>query len=291
LAGARQNRFQQGSGEPAFPVGYPVADTDVSVVDERGNVAGEGKDGEIAVRSEFVSTGYWRDSDLTRKRFLSEPAGGQRRIYLTGDLGRIRSDGCVIHLGRKDHQVKVRGYRVNLEEVEEALRSIEGIAAAVCVAAEDRQLKTRIVAYVERKGSYELSIADLRRLLEAAVPSYMVPSLFVCLDRLPVAANGKVDRNALPSPDRSRPELANRFIEPRTRTEKILSTLWSEVLNIEPVGALDNFFELGGDSIAVFRLIARITNTLHIDVAPQTIFNALILEQMARAIDERGFVA
>jgi amino acid adenylation domain-containing protein len=290
LPGARENRFQQGSGEPAFPVGYPVADTEVFLVDENGSVVPEGKDGEIAVRSEFVSAGYWRDSDLTRKRFLSEPAGDPRRTYLTGDLGRIRRDGCVIHVGRKDHQVKVRGYRVNLEEVEEALRSIEGIAGAVCVAAEDGQRKTRIVAYVERKQSHALSIADLRRLLEAAVPSYMIPSSFVYLERLPVAANGKVDRSALPSPARSRPELAVPFIEPRTPTEKILCKLWSEILNIEPVGTLDNFFELGGDSIAVFRLIGRVTNTLDIDIAPRAIFNALILEEMARAIDEHVFV-
>jgi acyl-coenzyme A synthetase/AMP-(fatty) acid ligase/acyl carrier protein len=290
LPGARKGRFQQGSGEPAFPVGYPVADTEVFLVDENGHVVGEGKDGEIAVRSEYVSSGYWKDTVLTRKRFLSEPAGGPGRIYLTGDLGRIRPDGCVIHLGRKDHQVKVRGYRVNLEEIEEALRSIEGIAGAACVAAEDRQRRTRIVAYVERKESYGLSIAELRRLLEAVVPSYMIPSLFVYLDRLPVAANGKLDRSALPSPDCSRPALAVPFVEPRTPTEKTLSTLWSEVLNIEPIGAHDNFLELGGDSIAVFRLIGRITNTLNIDIAPRTVFNALILEEMARAIDERVFV-
>jgi acyl carrier protein len=219
---------------------------------------------------------------------LSEASVGPRRIYLTGDLGRIRPDGCLIHLGRKDHQVKVRGYRVNLEEIEEALRSIEGIAGAACVAAEDPQRKMRIVAYVAQKQSYALSIAELRKSIGAALPSYMIPSSFVYLDRLPVAANGKLDRSALPAPSRFRPELPVPFIEPRTPTERILCKLWSEVLNIEPVGALDNFFELGGDSIAIFRLIGRITKTLDIDVPPRAIFNAPLLEAMARAIDERA---
>jgi amino acid adenylation domain-containing protein len=290
LPGARKDRFQQGSGEPAFPVGYPVADTEVLLVDENGIVVPEGNDGEIAVCSRHVSLGYWRDARLTQKQFLPEPAAGPRRIYLTGDLGRIRPDGCLIHLGRKDDQVKVRGYRVNLEEIEEALRSIDGIVGAVCLAAEDRQRKTRIVAFVERKESYDLSIAELRRLLEAAVPSYMIPSLFVHLDRLPVAANGKLDRSALPSPDWSRPELEVPFIEPRTPTEKVLCRLWSEVLNIEPIGALDNFLDLGGDSIAVFRLIGRITNTLDLDMAPRAVFDAPILEEMARAIDAHALL-
>ncbi|MGH7830486.1 MAG: phosphopantetheine-binding protein, partial [Candidatus Binatia bacterium] len=284
---AMQGEFQQGSWETLFPVGRPVEDTELFLVDEKGGVVSEGEDGEIAVRSRYLSPGYWNDTALTRKHFLPDPTGGAWSIFRTGDLGRILSDGQVIHLGRKDDQVKVRGFRISLAEIEHALRSMEGVAAAAVRFTDGREGKARIVAYVQREESYKLSTKDLRERLATVLPTYMIPSMFIYLDRLPVSANGKLDRGALPSPDCSRPELDVPLMEPRTPTENILCRLCSEVLAIEPIGVLDNLFELGGDSLTIFRLIARIDSTLGVSIGPRTFFETPIIGELASVLDKR----
>ena len=286
---ARQEIFQQDSDDPAFPVGYPVQDTTVLLVDENGVAVPKGQDGEIAVGSGYLSPGYWDDPQLSGQHFLSETAGSPERMYLTGDLGRIRPDGCLIHLGRKDFQVKVRGYRINLEEIENALRAIEDISEAAVSTVDDGQGNTRIVAYVTRRESSELSIHELRQQLEGAVPNYMIPSRFIYLNQLPVGANGKLDRKALPRPNYSRPELDNTFVEPRTDTEKVVCQLWSNILGITPVGVGDNFLDLGGDSISVFRFIGGIKKELNMDLDVKTIFHSPIVEDLAQYLDELTF--
>jgi len=289
VTGSSQESFQQDPDDPAFPVGYPVEDTKVLLVDENGVAGPNEQDGEIAVCSRYLSPGYWGDPQLTCQHFKPETVGTPARTYLTGDLGRIRSDGCLIHLGRKDFQVKVRGYRINLEEIANALRSIEAISEAAVSTSDDGRGTTRIVAYVVRRESSEVSINGIRKQLAQAVPIYMIPSRIIYLNQLPVGTNGKLDRKALPNPNYSRPELDSPFVEPRTDTEKVLCQLWSTILGIDPVGTRDNFLELGGDSLAVFQFIGGIKNKFKMDIEPKIIFDAQIVEDLASRLDDLTF--
>jgi amino acid adenylation domain-containing protein len=291
LSNARNGEFQQETEDPAFPVGYPVKNTVVIALDESGQMLAEKEDGEIAVSSPYLSQGYWRDADLTEKRFPPNMADKYGRLYLTGDLGRIDVGGRLIHMGRKDRQTKIRGYRINLEEIEATLRSIDGIAAAAVRAHENGQGSARLVGYIERQPSSQLSIDALRRSLGAILPTYMIPSLFLWMDHLPVAPTGKINRQSLPVPDDSRPELNTPLVLPRTNVEQILCELLSGILRIEPIGIQDNFFDLGVDSFALFQFIGRIRNTLQVDIQPRSIFNTPMIEDLARMIEENRISA
>jgi aryl carrier-like protein len=256
----------------------------VVVVDGSGRRIGCHEEGEITVSSRFLSPGYWRDEELTRMHF--KKGGKYDRIYFTGDFGAIDSDGRLIYLGRKDNQVKVRGYRVNLDEIEAALRSIEGISECAVVFREDPKAAPRIVAYLERNGSSDLKVSDLRKRLESLLPVYMIPSLLFYMDHLPVAPNGKLDRSMLSSLNCSRPELNTAFQLPETETERFLCGLLSETLGVDPVGSQDNLFEMGVDSIIIFQLIGRIQNVLHIDIGPALVFASPVIADLARKLDE-----
>ena len=186
------------------PVGYSVLDSEVMLLNEDGNVVENGEIGEIAVKGRYISLGYWRKPELTRSRFLRDPEGGDESIYLTGDVGRMRSDGCLTHMGRKDFQVKIRGFRVELGEVEIALLELGAFKSAVVVADQSHPGDNRLVAYLVPSGKLIPSTASLRHALSEELPDYMVPSTFVTLEALPLTPNGKVDRCALPAPGRSR---------------------------------------------------------------------------------------
>jgi len=276
-----------------YPVGYPVADTEVFLLDDHGAVVAAGQDGEIAVRSNYLSPGYWRDLSLTRKQFLTGPVRGAADVFRTGDLGRIGADGGLFHLGRKDFQVKVRGYRINLTEIENALGSLDRVRAAACVAW-DSEGTTRIVAYIEKEPAIKVSIKNLREQLSLILPSYMIPSIFTFLEHLPIAANGKRDRNALPYPPQNRPELDTEYVPPKTGVEHRLAQIWMEIFSLDRIGTHDNFFELGGDSLIATRLISRIQDVFKIALpirsvfAAQTIYNlALQVQALARENDTR----
>ena len=270
-----------------YPVGYPVADTEVFLLDEHGVVVAAGQDGEIAVRSNYLSPGYWRDPSLTRKHFLTGPARGTADVFRTGDLGRIGADGCLFHLGRKDFQVKVRGYRINLTEIENALGSLDGVRAAASVAwgSED---STRIVAYIEKEPAITVSIKNLREQLSLTLPSYMIPSIFMFLERLPISANGKLDRNALPDPPQNRPELETAYVPPKTGLEHRLAQIWIEIFSLDQIGTHDNFFELGGDSLMATRLISRIQNVFKIALPIRSVFAAPTVHDLALRVQALG---
>ena len=269
------------------PVGYPVEDMEVSLIDEEGKKVGFNRVGEIAVKSRYLSPGYWRMADLTRTKFLPDPNGGDKRIYLTGDLGRMLSDGCLYHVGRKDFQVNIRGYRIEVGEIEMALLNLPSIKEAVVVAWEDQPGDQRLVAYVVLNNCFAPSVSELRSSLKYRLPDYMTPSAFVFLDTLPLNPNGKVDRRALPPPSPARPDLNTPFVASRTPVEETIARIWSEVLSLDQVGVHDNFFDLGGHSLAATRVVSQVIKQFRLELPLQSLFQSPTVAEMAAVIDER----
>ena len=266
------------------PVGYAFDDTEILLVGDDGNPVGNNGIGEIAIKSRYLSPGYWRRPDLTKAKFLPDPDGGEERIYLTGDLGRMAPDGCLFHLGRKDFQVKIRGYRVEVGEVEMALVDIQGVKEAVVVARENRPGENSLVAYFVPSGKPAPSVSTLRRVLAEKLPDYMVPSAFVMLDALPLTGTGKVNLTALPEYSQTRPELENSLAAPRDSLELELTKLWEQVLEINPIGITDNFFDLGGHSLLAVRLFAEIERIFARKLPLVTLFRAPTIEQLAKIL-------
>ena len=267
-----------------LPIGYPLKDKDVLVLDDHRRELGYGEVGELAVKSRYISLGYWRDPERTRSVFLPDPAGSGARIYLTGDLGLRRADGCLVHVGREDFQVKIRGFRIDVGEIEIALRAIEAVADAVVVGRYDAAGTQRLVAYFVSMTHPPVTITKLRQNLARTLPDYMIPSAFVCMDALPQTPNGKTDRLRLPPPPRNRPELDSPFVPPGTKTETELSTIWSEVLGIDRLGINDNFFELGGDSLLATRIVTRVMKKFTADLPIRTLFDTPTIAQQAEQV-------
>jgi acyl-coenzyme A synthetase/AMP-(fatty) acid ligase/acyl carrier protein len=270
--------------EDVVPVGYAVEDKEVLLLDDNGKQVGFNQIGEIAVKSRYLSPGYWRRPDLTQAKFLPDPKGGDERIYLTGDLGRMHPDGCLEYMGRKDFQVKVRGYRIEAAEIEKALLQLPAIREAVVVAAEDKSGDRRLIAYLVLNSYPAASVSELRSFLKNSLPTYMVPSAFVFLDALPLAPNGKVDRRALPDPGQSRPELDMSLVLPRTPVEQELAKIWAGVLDKECVGIHDNFFDLGGDSLLAVKIISRVRDLWNVDLPLKMLFEKPTIAELAEAI-------
>ena len=266
------------------PVGYEISDKEVLLLDDNGQEVGINQVGEIAVKSRYLSTGYWGRPDLTEAKFLPDPDGGDRRICLTGDLGRMSPDGCLEHLGRKDFQVKIRSLRVEVAEVEGALRSMGAIREAVVIAREDKPGDKRLVAYIVSAGNALLNVSDARKFVEQKLPSHMVPSRFVMLDALPLTPNGKVNRRALPDPGSDRPELDTPYSPARTPMEKEVARIWAEVLSLDRVGVHDDFFELGGHSLAATRVVSHVINAYQLELPLQSLFQAPTVGEMAAVI-------
>jgi amino acid adenylation domain-containing protein len=268
-----------------LPGGYLLEDTEVLLLDEAGRPVTGDSVGEIAIRSPYNAIGYWRRPDLTGAAFLPDPAGGDRRLYRTGDVGRIGPDGCLYHLGRTDFQVKIRGYRVEVAEVEGALLDMAGVTEAVVVDREVGPGDRRLVGYLVAPGPGAPGASELRRRLAEKLPGYMVPATFVRLERLPLTATGKPDRRALPAPDRGRPALAGAFVPPRTPVEAALARIWSEVLGLDAIGIHDHFLDLGGNSLLATSVAARLRDALHVEVPLGELFEASTVAELAVLVD------
>lgn len=265
------------------PVGYDVVDNEILLLDEAGKrVAGD--EGEIAVKTRYVSPGYWGRSDLTDAAFLPDPAGGEERIYRTGDLGRMLPDGCLLHLGRKDFFVKIRGYRIDIDEIEMALRECPGIKEAIVVARNNNSGDERLVAYLVPTARPGPNVGELGPFLKEKLPDYMIPSAFVTLDSLPLTDTLKINRKALPDPGTSRPELATPYMAPRTPIEDRLAKIWAEVLSIDQVGIHDNFFDLGGHSLAATRVVSRVIAAFQLQLPIQALFDSPTVAAMSAII-------
>jgi acyl-coenzyme A synthetase/AMP-(fatty) acid ligase/acyl carrier protein len=256
-----------------IPVGYAVEDKEVLILNEAGEPLDFNCVGEIVVKSRYLASGYWRRPDLTQKAFLADQDGSDRKMYRLGDLGRMRPDGCLELIGRKDFQVKIRGYRVELGEIEAALLDLDIIKEAIVITQELDTGEKRIVAYFVPAGQVKITASHLRRALSEKLPEYMVPSIFVPLKKLPLTDRNKIDRNALPDPGRSRPDLDELYAAPQTPAEKMLAKIWSDVLNIEPVGIHDNFFELGGDSLLATQIIVSTNFNFQIEIPLRSIYD------------------
>ncbi|HYG81326.1 MAG TPA: amino acid adenylation domain-containing protein, partial [Pyrinomonadaceae bacterium] len=246
----------------AVSIGRPIFNTQMYVLDAHLNPLPAGVAGELYIAGEGLARGYLNRPALTAERFVSNPfsrePGG--RMYRTGDLARFLPDGGLVFLGRVDQQVKVRGFRIELGEIEAALSGHERVRECAAVARGDGGAGGRLVAYVVAQGAAEADelVPELRRFLKGRLPEYMIPSAFVLLDALPLTANGKVDRRALPEPDGARVVPSREFVAPRDALELRLKEIWEDVLGVRPVGVTDNFFELGGHSVLAVRLLSHV---------------------------------
>jgi amino acid adenylation domain-containing protein len=270
------------------PVGQAVENTEVSLCNEAGEQVAIYGVGEIVVKSPHVALGYWRRPELTRTAFLKGTADGYWRSYRTGDLGRWLPNGTIEFVGRRDYQVKIRGQRVELGEVEAALRTCRGVSeCAVVMRRGENGSGERLVAYVvmgeiEQEGS----VSEWRQQLEERLPQYMVPSAFMVIDKMPMTTSGKVDKRALPEVEAGQAELGSEYEEARTETEETLVSIWREVLNVERVGIHDNFFELGGHSLLVTRLNSRVKERFQVEIALRSMFESPTVATLAQLIEQ-----
>jgi amino acid adenylation domain-containing protein len=267
-------------------IGKPIANTTVYILDAHNNLCPIGVPGELCIGGEGVTLGYWNRPELTAERFIPDPFSTPpgARLYRTGDRARWRNDGTLEHLGRLDFQVKIRGYRIELGEIETAIARHAAIREVVAVAREDIPGDQRLVAYLVAENPPADWVDQLRAQLRAALPEYMVPSAFVVLDKLPLTPNAKIDRKALPAPERSASDEAA-YVAPCTPTEEILAGIWAEVLKLERVGRDDNFFELGGHSLLAMQVAARVQRALAVEMRLSEFFVAPTIMGLAARIE------
>jgi amino acid adenylation domain-containing protein len=272
------------SGEMPPPIGRPIANTRVYVLDGSRRPVPVGVAGELYVGGVGLAQGYLNDPDLTAARFLDDPFNESTgsRMYRTGDLARYRPDGNLLFLGRADDQIKIRGFRVEPGEIEVVLRNHPAVMDAVVVPRQEGG-DLRLVAYITPSPDASPNLMTLRNALRAQLPDYMVPRAFVLLDALPLTTNGKVDRSALPAPHYARPESEEHFIAPRDELENSIAAAWQDVLGVERVGIYDNFFDLGGHSLLIVRLHALLQETLHRDIAIMDLFRYPTVSSFAQS--------
>ena len=266
----------------SIPIGRPIAETNVYVLDAARAPVAVGEVGELYVGGRGVARGYLRRPEFDAERFVADPFGGGGRLYRTGDLVRWRDDGTLDFVGRADQQVKVRGFRIELGEIEARLGELPEVLACAVTARDDGHAGKRLVAYVVPRG--EAPPPALRAALAKVLPDFMVPAVFVTLAALPLTANGKLDRAALPVPERLRPQLAQPMRAPKTPQEETICRVFADVLGLDEVGALDGFFELGGDSLSAVRTLGRLRDAGLPDVSVASFFAAPTPAGLARTI-------
>ncbi|HSN97591.1 MAG TPA: amino acid adenylation domain-containing protein, partial [Candidatus Nanopelagicales bacterium] len=274
------------SGEGALPIGRPIANTQLHVLDGHLQQSPISVAGELYIGGDGVARGYLARPAATAASFVPDPFSGVpgARLYRSGDRARWREDGELEFLGRADDQVKVRGHRIELGEIEAALSAHPAVREAVVLAREDAPGDRRLVAYVVPERAGATAVESLRDHLQAKLPSYMVPSAIVLLESLPLSSNGKVDRRALPSPEATRSEAAGARVEPRDRTELELARIFEDLLQVRPVGARDDFFALGGHSLLAVRLVARIKDRFGRDLPLSQLFRGATVEGLASVL-------
>ena len=266
-----------------IPIGVPINNTQVFVLDSSLRPVPAGVIGELYISGAGLARGYLHRAEPTAERFVANPYGYQgERMYRTGDLVKWRADGNLEFVGRVDHQVKMRGFRIELGEIEAALQQDERVDQAVVVMRAETSRDKRLVGYIVPAQGQQPDPADLRHDLSKRLPAYMVPAAIVTLAEMPLTANGKVDRRALPAPEFT----LKQWREPRNPQEEILCALYAEVLSLERVGLDDNFFELGGDSLLAMRLVTRIRASFEVDVPIRSLFEAPTVEGLAEIIEQ-----
>ncbi|WP_122695177.1 non-ribosomal peptide synthetase, partial [Pseudomonas viridiflava] len=274
----------------SLDIGKPIANTRVYLLDERQQLVPLGVAGELYVAGDSVARGYLNRPEMTAERFLRDPFHNnpEARMYRTGDLARWNANGTLEYLGRNDDQVKIRGVRIELGEIEAQLSQLSGIEEALVVAREDEPGQPRLVGYfTEQADVATLNVGELRTALLAVLPGYMVPSALVRLDAWPLTANGKVDRRALPVPDRDALNTGE-YQAPQGELEIALAAIWSELLQVERVGRHDRFFELGGHSLLAMRMVSQVRQRLSLELALGDLFADSALAAVARCLGSTG---
>ncbi len=281
-----------GSAQGPVPIGRPIANTQIYVLDPALNPVPVGAIGDLYIGGDGVARGYLQQPDLTRERFIDDPFSTDHRLYKTGDLARYRPDGTVDFLGRSDHQVKIRGYRIELEEIERCLHDHPDIDQAAVAVHSSADADSCLVAYLVVRGTagVHLDTANVRQYVRRQLPDYMVPGEFVILDCLPLTPNGKLDRKALLAPYSVAPA-APVFVPPETPTEQALARLWEEILRVDRIGARDNFFESGGHSLLAMQLGRRIRDRFGVEFPLQDVLRRPQLRDLAAHIDHASAIA
>ena len=269
----------------AVPIGRPIANTQVYVLDEEMHPAPVGVAGELYIGGDGLARGYEHDPELTAERFVPHPFGKKgERLYRSGDEVVYRADGVLRFIGRKDRQVKVRGYRVEPGEIESALMQHDGVREAV-VAAQGRENGDKsLVAYVVMQPGRKFSSSDLQSHLKIKLPDYMNPASFIPLEKLPLTANGKIDYQSLPAPGVSASSHA--MVLPRTPLEHAIAEIWTQVFAMQKVGVHDNFFQLGGHSLLALQISSRVKTTLGVTLPLRNIFEGPTVAELARAVEK-----
>lgn len=269
-------------------IGRPINNTQAYVLDRFLQPVPIGVVGELYISGAGLARGYLHQPELTSNKFIVNPFDNSNyhRLYKTGDLVRYLDDGKIEFIGRLDHQVKIRGFRIELGEIEATLRQCPLVREAVVVATEDVVGDKHLVAYIVAVDPNP-SHTQLRNFLKQYLPEYMLPSAFVLMDTLPLTSNGKVNRQALPALEQTRPDLEETFVAPRTPAEEILAEIWANILGLEKVGIHDNFFERGGHSLLIVQLFARLRAAFQVDLPFQTLFDAPTVATFAERLDAR----
>ncbi|MBD2606574.1 non-ribosomal peptide synthetase [Scytonema hofmannii FACHB-248] len=273
----------------SVPIGQPIANTQLYILDQYYQPVPIGVPGELYIGGAGLARGYLNQPELTAVKFIPnlfshEPGA---RLYKTGDLARYRWDGNLEFLGRIDHQVKVRGYRIELGEIEGLLGQHPEVQEAVVLMREDVPKNQRLVAYFVANTEIAPITTNLRNFLKEKLPEYMVPSVFVQLKALPLTTNGKVDRRAFPVPDGDRPELEEVYVAPRFEMERVIATIWQEVLHLEKVGVNDNFFDLGGHSLLMVQVNRKLREVLQRDLSVVEMFQNPTINSLAQHLSQK----
>ncbi|MCC8365342.1 amino acid adenylation domain-containing protein [Xenorhabdus sp. PB61.4] len=271
--------------EPTLPIGYPLTNTRLYILDRQGQPAPLGVSGEIHIGGASVARGYLNQPELTAERFIPDPFSHQTdaRMYKTGDLGCWLPDGTIEYLGRNDFQVKIRGFRIELGEIEARLFAYPGIKDAIVIVREDTPGDKRLVAYLVPQPGTTLDLENLRHSLHVNLASYMIPSAFVILDTFPLTPNGKLDRRALPAPDKSS-VISRNYEAPIGETEELIAAIWQDVLRLEQIGRHDHFLELGGHSLLTLQVATRLNQALAKDISIRDLLVYSTISELAAYI-------
>ncbi|MEG4959437.1 MULTISPECIES: amino acid adenylation domain-containing protein [unclassified Microcoleus] len=281
---------------PALPpIGRPIANTQIYLLDRNCEFVPIGVPGELYIGGICLARGYLNRPDLTAEKFIPNPfkqneisaiEDEEERLYKTGDLARYLPDGNIEYIGRIDGQVKIRGFRIELGEIETALAKHRAVKQAVVLAREDAPGDKRLVAYIVANPEEQLAIADLRRYLQGQLPDYMVPAVFVNVEAMPKTPSGKIDRRALPAPDSQRQEQSQSYAAPQSELELLLAGVWSKLLKLDRVGIHDNFFEIGGNSLMTLQVAVQVRALVHTDLAVVKLFQHPTIAQLANYLNQ-----
>ncbi len=285
----RNLTVEDAAGEGYVPIGKPLDNTKLYVLNRKLVPVPVGIPGELYIGGDGLSPGYLNLPEMTDERFILNPFGThpEEKIYKTGDLVQYFNDGNLVFLNRVDSQVKIRGFRIELGEIESAISQFQGIKDNVVIVREDTPGDKKLVGYLILNEPEGIDLTDLRHFLTTKLPDYMVPTAFMVMDQFPVTLNGKVDRKRLPAPEETMSQVTADYVAPVSDTEKQLVSIWSEVLKIENIGITDNFFELGGNSLIAAMLLTRINRVINIRLPMRLLFQKQTIQEIAKELERQ----